>query len=166
MLGYHSQIILAGRRINDDMGKYVAENAVKSLIKANKPVKGARVAIIGFTFKENCPDTRNTKIFDIVTELREYGIEPVITDPIADKDEAKRLYGVDFVFTGYAFPVAVYTCYLPSVPGFAYNVLYVQESLGIAVELTGCLHDAACLDCDADLCVGQEICHSLVCAGD
>lgn len=97
MLGYHSQIILAGRRINDDMGKYVAENVVKSLIKANKPVKDARVAIIGFTFKENCPDTRNTKIFDIVTELREYGIEPIITDPIADKDEAKRLYGVDFV---------------------------------------------------------------------
>ena len=97
MLGYHSQIILAGRRINDDMSKYVAENAVKNLIKANKPVKEARVAIIGFTFKENCPDTRNTKIFDIVTELREYGIEPVITDPIADKDEAKRLYGIDFV---------------------------------------------------------------------
>lgn len=97
MLGYHSQIILSGRRINDDMGKYVAENCVKNLIKADKTVKNARVAILGFTFKENCPDTRNTKIIDIVNELKEYGITPVITDPVADADEAKRLYGVEFV---------------------------------------------------------------------
>ncbi len=96
-LGYHSQVILAGRRINDDMGKYVAENVVKNLIKAEKAVKNAKVAILGFTFKENCPDTRNTKIFDIVKELREYGIEPTIADPTADSDEAKRLYGVEFV---------------------------------------------------------------------
>lgn len=97
MLGYHSQIILSGRRINDDMGKYVAENCVKNLIKADKTVKNARVAILGFTFKENCPDTRNTKIIDIVNELKEYGITPVITDPVADADEAKRLYDVEFV---------------------------------------------------------------------
>ena len=95
-LGYHSQIILSGRRINDDMGKYVAENVVKKLIAASTPVKNARVAILGFTFKENCPDTRNTKIIDIVNELREYGIEPMIADPTADADEAKRLYGVEF----------------------------------------------------------------------
>lgn len=97
MLGYHSQVILAGRRINDDMGKYVAENCVKNLIKAEKPVKNAKVAILGFTFKENCPDTRNSKVFDIVKELREYGIEPIIADPVADAGEAKHLYGVDFV---------------------------------------------------------------------
>ena len=96
-IGYHSQVILAGRRINDDMGKYVAENCVKNLIKAGKAVKGAKVAILGFTFKENCPDTRNSKIYDIVKELREYGIEPVIADPEADSDEAKRLYGISFV---------------------------------------------------------------------
>ena len=96
MLGYHSQVILAGRRINDDMGKYVAENCVKSLIKSGKPVKNAKVAILGFTFKENCPDTRNSKVFDIVKELREYGIEPVIADPTADAAEAKHLYGVEF----------------------------------------------------------------------
>ncbi len=95
-VGYHSQIILSGRRINDDMGKYVAENVVKNLIKAEKPVKNAKVAILGFTFKENCPDTRNSKIFDIVKELREYGIEPVIADPTADAAEAKHLYGVEF----------------------------------------------------------------------
>lgn len=97
MLGYHSQIILAGRRINDDMGKYVAENCVKNLIAADKAVKQAKVAILGFTFKENCPDTRNTKIIDIVNELKEYGISPVIADPQADADEAKRLYGVEFI---------------------------------------------------------------------
>ena len=96
-LGYHSQIILSGRRINDDMGKYVAENCVKSLIKSEKSVKNAKVALLGFTFKENCPDTRNSKIYDIVKELREYGIEPLIADPIADASEAKQLYGVEFV---------------------------------------------------------------------
>ncbi len=97
MLGYHSQVILAGRRINDDMGKYVAENCVKNLIKAGVPVKDARVAILGFTFKENCPDTRNSKVFEIVKELREYGIEPMVSDPVADESEAERLYGIKFI---------------------------------------------------------------------
>ena len=96
MLGYHSQIILSGRRINDDMGKYVAENCVKKLIAADKSVRNAKVAVLGFTFKENCPDTRNTKVIDIVNELREYGIEPVIADPQADAGEAERLYGITF----------------------------------------------------------------------
>lgn len=95
-LGYHSQIILSGRRINDDMGKYVAESLVKTLIKADKPVKNAKVGILGFTFKENCPDTRNTKVIDIYNELMEYGITPVVVDPAADADEAKRLYGITF----------------------------------------------------------------------
>lgn len=95
-LGYHSQIILSGRRINDDMGKYVAESVVKKLIAANLPVKDAKVAILGFTFKENCPDTRNTKIIDIYNELGEYGITPVVVDTTADADEAKRLYGITF----------------------------------------------------------------------
>lgn len=95
-LGYHSQIILSGRRINDDMGKYVAESMVKNLIKADIPVKRAKVAILGFTFKENCPDTRNTKVIDIYKELGEYGITPIVVDPAADAQEAKRLYGITF----------------------------------------------------------------------
>lgn len=95
-LGYHSQIILSGRRINDDMGKYVAENIVKNLIKSDKTVKNAKVAILGFTFKENCPDTRNTKVIDIINELKEYGITPIVADPVADADEAKKLYGIEF----------------------------------------------------------------------
>ena len=96
-LGYHSQVILAGRRINDDMGRYVAENLVKCLIQTDRPVKGARVAILGFTFKENCPDTRNTRVIDIVRELAEYGIVPVVADPVADPAEARHEYGVVFV---------------------------------------------------------------------
>lgn len=95
-LGYHSQIILSGRRINDDMGRYVAESMVKNLIKADIPVKRAKVAILGFTFKENCPDTRNTKVIDIYEELGEYGITPVVVDPAADAQEAERLYGIHF----------------------------------------------------------------------
>ncbi len=95
-LGYHSQIILSGRRINDDMGKYVAESLVKSLIRADIAVKSAKVAILGFTFKENCPDTRNTKVIDIYNELREYGIEPMVVDPQADAQEAEKLYGIRF----------------------------------------------------------------------
>lgn len=94
-LGYHSQIIASGRKINDSMGKFVAESTIKQIIKANKKVKEARVCILGFTFKENCPDTRNSKIMDIVTELNEYNVLPIIVDPVADKDEAVHEYGVD-----------------------------------------------------------------------
>ncbi len=96
-MGYHSQIILSGRRINDDMGKYVVESLVKKLIQADINVKSAKVAILGFTFKENCPDTRNTRIIDIVNELKEYGITPVIADPVADAQEALHEYGMEFV---------------------------------------------------------------------
>ncbi|GEL67582.1 nucleotide sugar dehydrogenase [Marinilactibacillus psychrotolerans] len=95
-LGYRSQIILSGRRINDDMGKYVVENLIKNLIKADVPVKDAKVAILGFTFKENCPDTRNTRVIDIVNELKEYGIDPMIADPEADAEEAMHEYNIIF----------------------------------------------------------------------
>lgn len=95
-MGYHSQIILSGRRINDDMGKYVTENIVKNLAKADVPIKKAKVGILGFTFKENCPDPRNTRVIDIVKELREYGIIPIIVDPVADSIGAKEEYGINF----------------------------------------------------------------------
>lgn len=84
-MGYHSQVILAGREINDNMGKYVAENTVKKMIKANKPINGSKVAIFGITFKENCPDVRNSKVVDIIRELEEYGVEAIVIDPVADK---------------------------------------------------------------------------------
>lgn len=95
-LGYHSQIILSGRRINDDMGKYVVDNLVKELIMADVSVKAAKVAILGFTFKENCPDTRNTRVIDIVNALEEYSIKPIIVDPQADIVDAKHEYGIEF----------------------------------------------------------------------
>ena len=95
--GYHSQIILSGRRINDDMGKYVAEQTVKQLIAADKPIKTARIGVLGITFKEDCPDARNSKVNDILKELREYGIAPIVCDPVADAADAKRFYGVELV---------------------------------------------------------------------
>ncbi|WP_161879784.1 nucleotide sugar dehydrogenase [Alkalibacterium sp. MB6] len=95
-LGYKSQVIMAGRRINDEMGSYVVSNVIKQLIKANIVVQNAKVAILGFTFKENCPDTRNTRVIDIVNELNEYGISPLIVDPQADTEEANDEYGISF----------------------------------------------------------------------
>ena len=95
--GYHSQIILSGRRINDDMGKYVAENVVKQLIKADISIKNAKVGCLGITFKENCPDARNSKVNDILVELKEYGIQPIVCDPVADAPDAEKFYGVKLV---------------------------------------------------------------------
>ncbi|QHA93681.1 nucleotide sugar dehydrogenase [Bacillus sp. N1-1] len=94
-LGYDSQIILSGRKINDDMGKYVAENTVKKMIKANKQIKGSTVAIFGVTFKENCPDVRNTKVVDIINELEEYGVEVKVVDPAADKEDLWNEYKIN-----------------------------------------------------------------------
>ncbi|MGO1372189.1 MAG: nucleotide sugar dehydrogenase [Senegalia sp. (in: firmicutes)] len=94
-LGYHSQIILSGRKINDDMGKYVAENTVKTLIKADKKIKDAKVGVFGITFKENCPDVRNTRVIDIINELNEYGIDITVVDPLADKKEVFEEYGLE-----------------------------------------------------------------------
>lgn len=96
-LGYHSQIILAGRQINDDMGKVVAESAIKLMIKNKKNVAEAKVGIFGFTFKENCPDTRNTKVIDIINELKEFNIDALVYDPEADAKEAELIYGINFV---------------------------------------------------------------------
>ena len=92
-IGCHPEVILAGRRINDGMGKYVAETCVKRLINANRRVKGARVGILGFTFKENVPDIRNTRVVDIIAELKEYGVSALVHDPEADPAEAMREYG-------------------------------------------------------------------------
>jgi len=93
-VGHHSQIILAGRKINDDMGKYVAENTLKQLIKANRQIKGCKVLVMGITFKENCPDIRNSKVIVIINELKEYGIEIEAIDPLADKSEVQRECGI------------------------------------------------------------------------
>ncbi len=94
-LGYHSQIILAGRKVNDGMGEFVADATIKQLVLAGKAPKKSKVIILGITFKENCPDTRNSKVEDIIKRLREYEIEPVVIDPWADYDEAFKEYNVN-----------------------------------------------------------------------
>lgn len=93
-LGYHSQIILSGRKINDGMGAFVADALIKELVLAGKVVKNSKVLILGITFKENCPDTRNSKVIDIINRLKEYEVKPIIVDPQADVKEAEREYGV------------------------------------------------------------------------
>jgi len=95
--GYYPQVILSGRRINDGMGGFIAQRLVKLLIAAERPVKGAKIGIIGITFKENVPDLRNSRVPDIVAELREFGISALVADPLADPAEAKREYGVELV---------------------------------------------------------------------
>jgi UDP-N-acetyl-D-galactosamine dehydrogenase len=93
-LGYHPQVILAGRRINDGMGKYVAEQTVKQMIQGGSPVKGEHVTVLGLTFKEDCPDIRNSRVIDVVHELISYGLTVHVHDPVADPAEALREYGV------------------------------------------------------------------------
>ena len=97
MLGYHPQVILAGRRINDGMGKFIAEQTIKNMIASGSYIKGARVNVLGLTFKENCADLRNSKVVDIIHELQSYGVEVSVTDPWADPEEALHEYGVKLV---------------------------------------------------------------------
>ncbi len=96
-VGYHPEVILAGRRINDGMGRFLAQRMVKLLVHADQPVKGARVGVLGLSFKEDVSDIRNTRVADLVAELREFGIEPLVHDPHADPDDAQREYGLELV---------------------------------------------------------------------
>src|SRR5699024_4875073 len=94
-LGHHPEVILAGRRINDNMSKYVASNIIKELLKKGIEVQGMTINLLGLTFKENCPDLRNTKVIDIVRELEDYGMNVIVNDVEADKETAKKLYGIE-----------------------------------------------------------------------
>jgi len=96
-VGYHPEVILAGRRINDNMGKYIAENTVKQLIKANKAVNSSNILVLGFTFKENVPDMRNTRVIDIVKELADYECHVDVVDPLVESLAAKKEYGIDIL---------------------------------------------------------------------
>jgi UDP-N-acetyl-D-galactosamine dehydrogenase len=97
MLGYHPEVILAGRRINDSMGKYIAEQTIKQMIQGGSPIKGAKVNVLGITFKEDVPDVRNSKVMDLIAELRAYGVEVFLHDPVADAAEAMQEYGVNLL---------------------------------------------------------------------
>jgi UDP-N-acetyl-D-galactosamine dehydrogenase len=94
MLGYHPQVILAGRRINDGMGKYVADQTIKLMIQAGSSVKGAAVNVLGLTFKENCSDLRNSRVIDVIRELTAFGAHVHVHDPVADPAEAMHEYGL------------------------------------------------------------------------
>lgn len=97
MLGYHPQVILAGRRINDGMGKYIAEQTIKQMSNAGIPIKGSNVIVLGLTFKENCPDLRNSKVIDVIRELDSYGVNVIVHDPIAEPSEAMHEYDVKLI---------------------------------------------------------------------
>ena len=94
-LGYHPEVILAGRRINDNMGRHVAQRTIKLLREQDHAIKGARIGVVGLTFKENVPDLRNSRVPDIIDELRDYGIDPIVHDPMASAEEALREYGIE-----------------------------------------------------------------------
>ena len=97
MLGYHPEVILAGRRINDNMGKFIAEQTVKQMIRTGNPVRGAKIIVLGLTFKENVPDLRNSRVIDVIKELETYGVEVYVHDPVPDPAEARHEYGLNLV---------------------------------------------------------------------
>ncbi|TAJ16604.1 MAG: nucleotide sugar dehydrogenase [Rugosibacter sp.] len=141
MLGYHPQVILAGRRINDGMGKFIAEKTVKLMLESGSGIKGAKVNVLGLTFKENCPDLRNSKVPDIITELQSYGIEVTVHDPLADADEAMHEYGLTLT-AWESLPAADAV-----VIAVAHDAYRQHGAAGIAEQLSaaGCLIDVKSL---------------------
>ena len=139
-LGYHPEIILAGRRLNDGMGKYVAGEVVKLMVKKDIKVKGSKALILGFTFKEDCPDVRNTKVIDIVRELETYGIEVIIHDPWADEQEVQEEYGV---VSSKTIPAGEYQSVLLAVAHkefMSLNIRNIVESSGVIYDVKGVLN--------------------------
>ncbi|MEM7250847.1 MAG: nucleotide sugar dehydrogenase [Pseudomonadota bacterium] len=143
MLGYNPQVILAGRRINDAMGEFVAARAVKALIKTGLSVREAKVTVLGLSFKENVPDVRNSKVIDIIDEFKDYGIEVQVHDPLVAPDEAKREFGVDLVSRDALKPA---TCVVLAVPheeyvegGWALIQSLLHEGQGVAMDVKSVL---------------------------
>ncbi|MDE1997779.1 MAG: nucleotide sugar dehydrogenase [Burkholderiales bacterium] len=147
MLGYHPQVILAGRRINDGMGKYIAEQTVKQMIQSGAAVKGADVIVLGLTFKENCPDLRNSKVIDVINELKSYGVNVHVHDPIALPAEAQHEYGVDLV-TWDALPkaaaIVAAVAHEPLVKRSVDDIATKLQAGGIYVDVK-CVADTAAL---------------------
>ena len=140
MLGYHPQVILAGRRINDGMGKYIAEQTIKQMSQAGLPIKGSDVIVLGLTFKENCPDLRNSKVIDVIRELASYGVNVIVHEPIADAGEAMHEYGV--TLTPWAeLPRA--QAIVAAVAHQAYKDMPVAEILG-KLQPSGIFMDIKC----------------------
>lgn len=143
-VGYTSQVILAARHVNDSMGRYVAQGAIKQMVKAGLCVKDAKVAILGFTFKENCPDTRNTRVIDIVKEFEEYGIEPIVVDPWADKPDVYKEYGITLadeadVKNMDVVIVAVSHAVYRSITKEAVDLMFVKSDKRVLIDVKGIL---------------------------
>jgi UDP-N-acetyl-D-galactosamine dehydrogenase len=136
-VGYQPQVILAGRRINDNMGKFVAEKTVKLMIQSNGKVRKGRVGVLGFTFKEDCPDLRNTQVVDIVRELESYGMDVLVHDPIASPEEAKHFYNVEFCLWE---DLSNLDALVLSVPHQAYREMPPRDVTGLLAQ-GGCLVD-------------------------
>lgn len=154
MLGYHTQVILAGRRINDGMGKYLAEQTIKLMIAAGSYIKGARVIVLGLTFKENCADLRNSKVVDVINELKSYGVEIFVHDPFADAEEAMSEYGVR-LFTWDELPRAD-----AIVAAVSHNTIVALKTEDIKNKLIkgGCFIDVkACFDAEELENVGVRV---------
>jgi UDP-N-acetyl-D-galactosamine dehydrogenase len=138
-VGYHPQVILAGRRVNDGMGSHVASQVVRLMIKRNIQVQGARALVLGLAFKENCPDLRNTRVVDVVDELRDYGIRVDVHDPWVDAVEAKKEY--DLLLTdpsqGLYDAVVLAVPHREFVEGGATNLRALARSGGILIDIKG-----------------------------
>ena len=147
MLGYHPHVILAGRQINDGMGKFIAEQTVKQMIRAGHPIRGCDVVVLGLTFKENCPDLRNSKVIDVIRELESFGCRVHVHDPVAAPAEAVHEYGVqlkawDELPRGAAVVAAVpHRQYLDMMPAQLADKLLPN---GVFTDVKSC-HDAAAL---------------------
>lgn len=153
MLGYNPQVILAGRRINDGMGKFIAEKTVKLMIQAGHNVKGSTVNVLGLTFKENCPDLRNSRVPDIIRELESYGIRVQIHDPLADSGEAQREYGVNLTPWEQLEPAAAVVLAVAHRP---YQERPMAELLG-KLAPQGVFTDVkACLDAEAQAAIRRQ----------
>jgi UDP-N-acetyl-D-galactosamine dehydrogenase len=154
MLGYHPEVILAGRRINDGMGKFIAEKTVKLMIQQGVSIKGAKVNVLGLTFKEDCPDLRNSKVIDIIRELESYGMEAVVHDPLASHEEALEEYGITLKAWD-KLPVA--DALILAVAHRHYRVMPVSELLAKA-RGDGCVIDVkATLDRGAIAQAGRRL---------
>jgi UDP-N-acetyl-D-galactosamine dehydrogenase len=154
MLGHHPQVILAGRRINDNMGKYIAEQTVKQMISADLPVKGADVIVLGLTFKENCPDLRNSRVIDVIRELKSYGANVHVHDPLAAPAEARHEYDVELKSLA-AMPKA--QAIVAAVAHREYKALPMADVAALAVPGAIFVDVKACFDAAAGAAAGLRI---------
>ncbi|WMV76108.1 nucleotide sugar dehydrogenase [Geobacillus thermodenitrificans] len=147
-VGYHPEVILAGRRINDNMGKFIATSLVKQMIHKNMPIQGARVTVLGLTFKENVPDLRNSKVIDVIRELQEFGVEVQVTDALADKEEAVREYGIELVDYDKLIPADAVVLAVPHdeyvEKGWEQFDILLKHGKGIVVDIKSKLEKETC----------------------